>query len=88
MSLRKLYRQLLINPGLLVMPGVYDALSARIAVAAGFEALAAGGYAAVGSMLGGPDMGQSNMRDYADHYSPSVRGRRGSGERRRGHRLR
>ena len=69
MSLRKLYRQLLINPGLLVMPGVYDALSARIAVAAGFEALAAGGYAAVGSMLGGPDMGQSNMRDYADHYT-------------------
>ena len=69
MSLRKRYRQLLINPGLLVMPGVYDALSARIAVAAGFEAIAAGGYAAVGSMLGGPDMGQSNMRDYADHYA-------------------
>jgi methylisocitrate lyase len=29
----------------------------------------AGGYAAVGSMLAQADMGQSNMRDYADHYA-------------------
>ena len=29
----------------------------------------AGGYAAVGSLLAQPDMGQSNMRDYADHYA-------------------
>ncbi|MGB6534365.1 MAG: isocitrate lyase/phosphoenolpyruvate mutase family protein, partial [Xanthobacteraceae bacterium] len=27
------------------------------------------GYAAIGSMLAQPDMGQSNMRDYADHYA-------------------
>ena len=51
------------------MPGVYDGLSARIAEASGFRALVAGGNAAVGSMLGGPDIGQSNMRDYADHYA-------------------
>jgi methylisocitrate lyase len=50
------------------MPGAYDALSARIIHAEGFEALVAGGYAAVGSMLAQADMGQSNMRDYADHY--------------------
>jgi methylisocitrate lyase len=50
------------------MPGAYDALSARIIQAEGFEALVAGGYAAVGSMLAQADMGQSNMRDYADHY--------------------
>jgi methylisocitrate lyase len=37
--------------------------------AEGFEALCAGGYAAIGSMLAQPDMGQSNMRDYADHYA-------------------
>ena len=28
----------------------------------------AGGYAAAGALLGQPDTGQSNMRDYADHY--------------------
>ncbi len=28
----------------------------------------AGGYAAVGVLLGQPDTGQSNVRDYADHY--------------------
>jgi methylisocitrate lyase len=53
---------------LVLMPGAYDALSARIMEAEGFEAIAAGGYAAIGSMLAQPDMGQSNMRDYADHY--------------------
>src|SRR5262249_55762198 len=54
---------------LVLMPGAYDALSARIIEAEGFEAIVAGGYAAVGSMLAQPDMGQSNMRDYADHYA-------------------
>ena len=53
---------------LVLMPGAYDALSARIIEAEGFEALVAGGYAGVGSMLAQADMGQSNMRDYADHY--------------------
>src|SRR5437660_9888108 len=31
--------------------------------------LVAGGYAGIGSMLAQADMGQSNMRDYADHYA-------------------
>jgi methylisocitrate lyase len=53
---------------LVLMPGCYDALSARVIEAEGFEAIVAGGYAAVGSLLAQPDMGQSNMRDYADHY--------------------
>jgi methylisocitrate lyase len=54
---------------LVLMPGAYDALSARIIEAEGFEAIVAGGYAAIGSMLAQADMGQSNMRDYADHYA-------------------
>jgi methylisocitrate lyase len=37
--------------------------------AEGFEAMVAGGYAGIGSMLAQADMGQSNMRDYADHYA-------------------
>lgn len=61
-------RELIAAPELLVLPGAYDALSARIAEQQGFSAVTAGGYAAVGSMLAQPDMGQSNMRDYASHY--------------------
>jgi methylisocitrate lyase len=69
MSVRKRFRELLARPGLTLMPGAYDALSARIIEAQGFEAIIAGGYAAIGSMLAQPDTGQSNMRDYADHYA-------------------
>ena len=69
MGTRRRYRELIAAPDILVMPGVYDALSARIAEASGFAALVAGGNAAVGAMLAGPDIGQSNMRDYADHYA-------------------
>ena len=68
MNLRKKLRELIARPGLLLMPGAYDALSARIIEREGFEAIVAGGYAAVGSMLAAPDMGQSNMRDYDTHY--------------------
>jgi len=65
---RRTWKQLIARPGLALVPGAYDALSARIIEAQGFEAVLAGGYAAVGSLLAEPDGGQSNMRDYADHY--------------------
>lgn len=68
MNARKTYRTLLAERAGHVMPGVYDALSARIAAREGFRVIGAGGYAAIGSMLGGPDIGQSNMRDMVDHY--------------------
>jgi methylisocitrate lyase len=66
---RKRFRELLAAPDVLIIPGAYDALSARLIERAGFEAVTAGGYAAVGSMLAEPDLGQSTMRDYADHYA-------------------
>src|SRR6201988_3181577 len=69
MSARKKLRAIMAGKRLVVMPGAYDALSARIIEAEGFDALVAGGYAAIGSMLAQPDMGQCNMRDYADHYA-------------------
>jgi methylisocitrate lyase len=62
------FRALIDEPGLLVLPGVYDGFSARIAVAAGYTALCAGGSAAAGSLLGQPDLGQLSMRDFIDHY--------------------
>ena len=68
-SLRHRFRQLIAAPGVTVMPGAYDALSAKLIASAGFEALSAGGYAAIGTMLGEADGGQSNVRDYADHYA-------------------
>jgi methylisocitrate lyase len=72
MSVRKRWREILVAPGVTPLPGAHDGLSARLIEAAGFEALCAGGYAALGSMLGAPDMGQSNVRDMADHYARIV----------------
>jgi len=69
MTARKKFRTIMSGKRLVLMPGAYDGLSARIIEAEGFEAVVAGGYAAVGSMLAQPDTGQSNMRDYADHYA-------------------
>ncbi len=68
MSKRKRFRELINAPGMVYAPGAYDALSARIIEAQGFDVVVAGGYAAVGVLLGQPDTGQSNVRDYADHY--------------------
>ena len=62
-------RELLARPEIVVLPGVYDALSAKLAQAHGFEALLAGGNAATGVLLGEPDLGQLSMRDYIDHYA-------------------
>src|ERR1700754_2521970 len=69
MNARKKFRAIMAGKKLTLMPGAYDALSARIIEAEGFEAIVAGGYAGIGSMLAQADMGQSNMRDYAAHYS-------------------
>jgi 2-methylisocitrate lyase-like PEP mutase family enzyme len=69
MDVRKKFKAIMAGKRLVLMPGAYDALSARIIEAEGFEGIVAGGYAAVGSMLAQADMGQSNMRDFADHYA-------------------
>jgi len=69
MTVRKKLKAIMAGKKLVLMPGAYDALSARVIEAEGFEAIVAGGYAGVGSMLAQADMGQSNMRDYAEHYA-------------------
>lgn len=61
-------RALIAAPELLVMPGAYDALSARLIAQAGFPAVMAGGFAAAGALLGEPDAGQMTLNDYAGHY--------------------
>ena len=52
--------------GAAIMPGVYDALSAKIAARAGFEAAFVTGYGASASHLGMPDMGFLNQSDLCD----------------------
>jgi 2-methylisocitrate lyase-like PEP mutase family enzyme len=69
MTIRKTFRAIMAGKKLVLMPGAYDGLSARVIEMECFQAVVAGGYAAVGSMMAQPDMGQSNMRDYADHYA-------------------
>src|SRR5882724_5810939 len=43
--------------GQLIMPGVYDALSAKIAARAGFEVIFITGYSLSATLLGEPDFG-------------------------------
>lgn len=50
-------RQLLERPGLFVLPGVYDCISARIAEQAGFEIVFTSGFGISGATLGRPDYG-------------------------------
>jgi methylisocitrate lyase len=50
-------RYLLNAKGTLVMPGVYDALSAKIATRAGFEVIFITGYSLSATLLGEPDFG-------------------------------
>lgn len=50
-------RAALKDHGVLVMPGVYDALSAKIAARSGFEVIFTTGYGISATMLGEPDFG-------------------------------
>lgn len=50
-------RQLLNRPGLLVMPGCHDAISAKLCEQAGFETAFMSGFAVSASRLGQPDTG-------------------------------
>ena len=57
MSKGQLIRQALDAQGQLIMPGVYDALSAKIAARAGFEVIFITGYSLSATLLGEPDFG-------------------------------
>jgi 2-methylisocitrate lyase-like PEP mutase family enzyme len=59
-------RPLLEAPDILVAPGVYDAMTAAIAEAAGFKAVYLSGAAVAYTRLGRPDIGLSTMSEMAD----------------------
>jgi 2,3-dimethylmalate lyase len=59
-------RRLLDEPGIHIMPGVYDALSARIAEQVGFRVLNIGGAMVANSILGLPDVGLATLTEMVD----------------------
>jgi carboxyvinyl-carboxyphosphonate phosphorylmutase len=56
-------RELLAGPDLIVAPGAYDALSARLIAQAGFPAVYMTGYGTAASVLGQPDVGLLTMSE-------------------------
>jgi methylisocitrate lyase len=59
-------RELLRSGATVNMPGVYDALSTRLAAEAGFEVLFVSGYSVSASRLGMPDFGYLTQTEMAD----------------------
>ncbi|HXK59953.1 MAG TPA: isocitrate lyase/PEP mutase family protein [Acidobacteriota bacterium] len=49
-----------------VAPGCYDALSAKIIEACGFEMVQVSGFGIAGSLMGTPDLGMTQMKDILD----------------------
>src|SRR5258705_7210987 len=56
-------RELLAQPDLIVAPGAYDALSARLIAQAGFPAVYMTGFGMAASVLGQPDVGLLTMSE-------------------------
>lgn len=61
----KVLRERLKNPEIIMAPGCYDCLSARLVEQAGFEAAFMTGFGASGSILGQPDYGLMTMNEMA-----------------------
>src|SRR5260370_36719718 len=56
-------RELLAGPDLVVAPGAYDALSARLIAQAGFHTVYMTGFGTAASVLGQPDVGLLTMSE-------------------------
>lgn len=70
-----LLRKLILDEEILVMPGAYDALSAKIVAQSGFQSVVIGGYATSAALLGKPDVGLlsfSEMVGYARYIAAAV----------------
>jgi methylisocitrate lyase len=75
MSSGKKLRQLLERPEILVIPGVYDCLGAKLAEKQGFEVVATSGFGIAASTLGLPDYGFLTATEML--YSVEGRGNHG-----------
>lgn len=61
-----LLKKLINDPEILIMPGVYDALSAKVAQKCGAKAVQVSGYGVAGSYLGMPDVGILTLTQMVD----------------------
>lgn len=64
---RVLLKEMLLSGETYPVPGVYDAVSARVSEEAGFKAIYLGSFATAASMLGLPDTGNVTMTEMAGH---------------------
>jgi len=69
MSKATRFRELLKNDGIIVMPGAYDGLSARLVEETGFQAMLATGAGISNSQLGWADVGLTTMTEVAQAIS-------------------
>jgi methylisocitrate lyase len=70
---RSLREQIEDNKNIVTLPGVFDALSARIAEHVGFDAIFQTGYASAASLLGMPDFGFLNAGETVDNAHRIIR---------------
>jgi methylisocitrate lyase len=61
-----LLKKYILDEEILIMPGVHDALSARIAEQVGMKAITIGGYAASAALLGQPDVALLTLTEMVD----------------------
>src|SRR4029453_14628572 len=62
-------RALLAKPGFVVMPAVWDGLSAKLSVATGFETAFLSGSCVAASRLGGPDLDLISFGEMLDSFN-------------------
>ena len=62
----QILKERLQKPGIIIAPGAYDCLSARLVEQCGFEAAFMTGYGASASILGEPDYGLMTMNEMAN----------------------
>jgi 2-methylisocitrate lyase-like PEP mutase family enzyme len=61
-----LFKQYVHSPGIVMIPGVGDALGANLVERAGFPAVFLSGYAASAALLGRPDVGLLTMTEMVE----------------------
>jgi 2,3-dimethylmalate lyase len=66
MKISTVLRKAIMKRRAVVVPGAYDALSAKVIEQCGFEAVQISGYGVAGSLMGKPDVGLVQMKDVLD----------------------
>jgi 2-methylisocitrate lyase-like PEP mutase family enzyme len=67
------FKKMLSEPGIIVQPGVYDALTAKLAEMAGFQMVTHTGYGTAASLLAKPDIGLVSFKEMVDRVASIAR---------------